>query len=420
MRIKTRDINGNYVWLDTETGKTTPVFPTQKPPTVISVQEAGKKAAERAVSERTRRTAYDAEHGRGAYNAKKDRELTEKQIAEASKPTTGDRLLQAGAALASGTGLAMDAISHIPVYSSLKASQTLSKPNKTIEDYLEGAMWSSPLWGKGLVAGSKLVKKLNTNYNDYSYLKSFINRYGYPYKIDSKIVFNSNKLDKLTNSLATQHNRFTRGVSIPEARKFYGFPETWSDGQIAKYTLTHPHSPSKYNSGGNSKQRPVLYTSNSLELSKLYTDEKGYIGILKRPLIWHPDRSTRLALNDFYLKRNPNNQLSATTDEPIRTTYNQFKNTPTTFYGGVVRLNKNGRYTGGYSPARKTSEIQANAGSEIIATQRPTDKHFRHYLFYGQPEEQALELETMFKYTKPEGISSSDYAHSSLGFSRKK
>ena len=28
MRIKTRDINGNYVWLDTETGKTTPVFPT--------------------------------------------------------------------------------------------------------------------------------------------------------------------------------------------------------------------------------------------------------------------------------------------------------------------------------------------------------------------------------------------------------
>ena len=165
-------------------------------------------------------------------------------------------------------------------------------------------------------------RHLATNINDYNNINNFIERYGYTeYKPKLGLIFDDEKLDRLTNQLVKQHNRFVRGVSVAEARKYYGFPEEWTDEQIAEYTLTHPHIPSEINSGGNIERNPVLYTSNSIDLAKQYTDGNGYIGILQRPIIYDSNRSKMLELNDFRFNRLPkevNNDFnpSITTDEP--------------------------------------------------------------------------------------------------------
>ena len=264
-------------------------------------------------------------------------------------------------------------------------------------------------------------KHLARNINDYNNLNKFIERYGYTeYKPKLGLIFDDEKLDRLTNQLVRQHNRFTRGVSVKEAREHYDFPEDWTDEQIAEYTLTHPHIPSKQNSGGNPDQKSVLYTSNSLDLSRLYTDENGYVGILQRPIKFDTDRSKMLEINDFRFNRQSENPYSATTDEPY--VYNKHIGKPahTKIKGALVHKNK-GRIAYTYNPVSPTFlDAQANAGAEIVPIRRPDDLDFRHYLFYGEPEEQLLGLEKLIKYTKPKGAASVDYAPHSVGFSKKK
>lgn len=266
---------------------------------------------------------------------------------------------------------------------------------------------------------------LPRNIKDYKNLREFMERYGYRYNMDKKIVLDSEKMDKLTNHLTNQHNRFTRGVSVTEARKYYGFPENWTDEQVARYCLTHPHSPTKLNSGGNPDQKPMLYTSNSLELSKLYADGDGYIGILQRPVQSHPNRSKMLEMNDFRLNKMEGSSSinpSVTTDEPF-------------IYQGVIpeKLIKTNSIKGGlvpeikgrvryrYTPVKPgPRDAQANAGSFMVPTQRPHDPDFRHYLFPGDPDEGILELTHMTKYSKPKNASSVDYKPHSTGFTKKK
>ena len=56
----------------------------------------------------------------------------------------------------------------------------------------------------------------------------------------------------------------------------------------------------------------------------------------------------------------------------------------------------------------------------MFPTQSPYDRNFRHFLFYGDPDEEILGLEKLIKYTKPEGAPSVDYKPYSIGFSKKK
>lgn len=273
--------------------------------------------------------------------------------------------------------------------------------------------------------GVRTATHLPQNIRDYNNLKKFMERYGYRYDISPAIILDDAKLDKLTNHLVRQHNRFTRGVSITEARKYYGFPENWTDEQIARHCLTHPHSPTKLNSGGNPGQKPMLYTSNSLGLSRLYADGDGYIGILQRPVKSHPNRSKMLEMNDFRLNKmegsSPPNP-SVTTDEPfiypgripesIRK-WNSVK-------GGLAPRIK-GRVRYRYTPVKPgPRDAQANAGSFMFPTQKPHDPDFRHYLFPGDPNEEVLELTHMMKYNKPKNVPSVDYKPHSMGFTKKK
>lgn len=271
-----------------------------------------------------------------------------------------------------------------------------------------------------MISGSK---HLINNIRDYNNLNKFINRYGYKeYNPSIGLIFNDAKLDKLTNQLVKQHNTFTRGISVDEARKYYGFPKDWTDAQIAEYTLTHPHKPTIGNSGGNPNQKPVLYTSNSLDLAKTYTDNDGYVGILQRPLTYSPNRSKMLELNDFRLNKDINNPISATTDEPyILEDYRRNSKIKHQRIKGGVAFKRKGKISSEYVSVEPTSlDAQANAGSEIIPIRKPDDLDFRHYLWYGEPDNQLLELKGLFKYTKPKGSSSVDYAKHSVGFSKKK
>ena len=279
----------------------------------------------------------------------------------------------------------------------------------------------------GMAAGP--ISHLATNVRDYNNINNFIERYGYnEYKPKIGLIFNDQKLDRLTEQLVKQHNRFTRGVSVAEARKYYGAPESWTDEQIAEYTLTHPHVPREFNSGGNPEGKPVLYTSNSIDLSKVYTNGgNGYIGILQRPIIYDSDRSKMLKMNDFHFMRLPeevNNNInpSITTDEPyIVSRKTKFKLDKINKVKGGLAYKHRGRVKRTYGSTPPTFlDAQANAGSYMVPTQLPYDKDFRHYLFYGEPENQLLGLEKMFKYTAPEGESSIDYSKHSIGFSKKK
>lgn len=269
---------------------------------------------------------------------------------------------------------------------------------------------------------------LLTNIRDYNNIKDFTERYGYnEYKPKIGLVFNDSKLDRLTEQLVKQHNRFTRGVSVSEARKYYGFPKDWTDEQIAEYCLTHSHIPSKLNSGGNPEGKPVLYTSNSIDLAKQYTDGNGFIGILQRPIIYDSDRSKMLKMNDFRFNRLPkeiNNDFnpSITTDEPyIVSRHTKAKLAKNNKVKGGLAYKHRGKVIRTYSPVSPTFlDAQANAGSYMYPTQLPYDKDFRHYLFYGEPENQLLGLEKLIRYDKPEGAPSVDYKPYSVGFSKKK
>ena len=259
------------------------------------------------------------------------------------------------------------------------------------------------------------------NTRDYYNLNNFINRYGYTeYKPKLGLIFDDAKLDKLTNQLVRQHNTFTRGISVDEARKYYGFGPEWTDEQIAEYTLTHPHVPTKFNSGGNPDQRAALYTSNSLDLSRQYTTGGGYVGIVQRPITYDSNRSKMLKINDFRFNKQPDNMYSATTDDPY--VYSTVSNKPSKprIDGGAAQRRR-GKVNTKYTPVEPTFlDAQANAGASIIRTQRPDDLDFRHYIFYGDPDNSLLELKGLLRYNPSEGIVSTDYAPHSVGFTKKK
>lgn len=297
---------------------------------------------------------------------------------------------------------------------------------KGVEDLANGdAYWGTALDLLPLGQVAKPVYNASThllrNTKDFYNLNNFIKRYGYTeYSPKLGLIFDDAKLDKLTNQLVWQHNTFTRGISVDEARKYYGFTPDWTDEQIAEYTLTHPHVPTKFNSGGNPDQKAALYTSNSLDLSRQYTDNGGYVGILQRPITYDPDRSKMLRINDFRFDKQPNNPYSATTDDPY--VYSTISNKPSKprIDGGAARKSK-GKVHTKYTPVEPTFlDAQANAGASIIRTQRPDDLDFRHYIFYGDPDNSLLELKGLLKYTKTEGTVSTDYAPHSVGFTKKK
>ena len=270
--------------------------------------------------------------------------------------------------------------------------------------------WNHKYW-----VGGRLLKKVPniiTNIRDYFNLKKFIERYGYnEYKMKPSIILSDKNLDRLTNRLVKQHNTFTRGVSVTEARPNY--PRDWTDEQIAEHALTHPHVPSLSNSGGNKGRKSVLYTSNSLGLSERYTDGEGYVGVLTRPIIQDKSRSAMLKLNDFRFKRDPDNPISATTDEPLIVSHKRVFG-PSAVFGGLA-YKKKGKIHRTYSPTKPTfQDAQANAGSTIVS--QTNDKDFRHYLFFG--EQPVLKLEYMFKHSKTKP--SIDFDYHSVGFSKKK
>ncbi len=339
-----------------------------------------------------------------------------------------------GQGISSGLGMVANVASNSTWLPWLDAAATSYFGAHGLQDIANGkftpetALEVMPL-GKAVSPIINEGRHLATNINDYNNINNFIERYGYTqYKPKLGLVFDDEKLDRLTNQLVSQHNRFTRGVSVAEARKYYGFPEEWTDEQIAEYTLTHPHIPRELNSGGNPERNPVLYTSNSIDLAKQYTDGNGYVGILQRPITYNPDRSKMLELNDFRFNRLPkevNNDFnpSITTDEPYVARNKQQKaelNELNSVKGGIAYKHK-GKVVRTYSPVSPTFlDAQANAGSYMIPTQLPYDKDFRHYLFYGDPDNEILGLEKLIKYTKPEGAPSVDYKPYSIGFSRKK
>lgn len=271
----------------------------------------------------------------------------------------------------------------------------------------------------GLAA--KPAAHLYTNVKDYRNINAFIKRYGYnEYKPKIGLIFDDKNLDRLTNQLVKQHNTFTRGVSTYEARKYYNFPDSWTDQQIAEYTLTHPHVPNALNSGGNPSRNSVLYTSNSIDLSKLYTDNGGYVGILQRPIIEKASRSEKLAANDFRFRRQPDNIFYTTTDEPYVYKPGEGRLRKERVDGGTA-ITRKGKVVTKYKPVSPTFlDAQANAGAGIVANRLPDDINFRHYLFYGNPDEQLLELKWLHPYVKPADASSLDYQPHSFGFTKKK
>ena len=339
-----------------------------------------------------------------------------------------------GQGITNGLGMVANAASNSTWLPWLDAGVTSIFGAKGLQDMANGkftpetAMDVMPL-GRVVSPIINEGKHLATNINDYNNINKFIKRYGYTeYKPKLGLIFDDNKLDRLTNQLVRQHNRFVRGVSVSEARKYYGFSEDWTDEQIAEYVLTHPHIPNALNSGGNPERNPVLYTSNSIDLAKQYTDGNGYIGILQRPITYNADRSKMLEMNDFRFNKLPdiaNNKFnpSVTTDEPfiLRNLSQKHKfSKDSRVKGGLAYKHKN-RVVRTYSPVSPTFlDAQANAGSYLYRNQLPDDVNFRHYLFFGDPDDELLGLEKLIKYTKPEGAPSVDYKPYSIGFSKKK
>lgn len=262
------------------------------------------------------------------------------------------------------------------------------------------------------------TKSFFNNIRDYINIKHFINRYEYKYHPKLGLILDDDKLDRLTEQLVKQHNTFARGVDVREARKYYGFPKTMSDEEIAKYTLTHAHRPSTMNAGGNPDRNPVLYTSNSIDLAKAYTNGDGYVGILQRPITYSPDRSKMLKLNDFRFYRNNSKYFSGTTDEPYISRKGEGAPAHPRNKGTYARRVK-GKVRQMFKATPATGlDALANQGSEIVSMRRPDDVNFRHYLFLGDEAQPLLNLEYMFKNTNEVPVT--DYAKYSIGLSRKK
>lgn len=291
-----------------------------------------------------------------------------------------------------------------PVYNGLKDTP-LSRLVKPVEDI-----------------GTSLYD-IGTSLYDVRNLKAFNERYGYDYKPKYKMALTKKgrkELDEITNQLVKEHNTFARGVDVNEARKYYGFSSDMPDEEVAEYTLTHAHRPTQENSGGNPNRNPVLYTSNSMELAKGYTNGDGYIGILQRPITYDPSRSKMLKLNDFRFYRNPETRmnLSATTDEPfiLRPGEPDFRHER---WKGLTARMKRGHVKQAFKPVAPTGlDATASTGATVIPTHLPDDVHFRHYLFMGDDQQPLLNLIKLIKNNEYSNVT--DYAKYTPGFSRKK
>lgn len=280
---------------------------------------------------------------------------------------------------------------------------------------------NAPLTALELAPAYRLARpvyELGKNVNDYWALENFIKRYEYNYNPKLGLIFDNKKLDRLTDQLVRQHNTFARGVDVNEARKYYGFPKSMTDEEIAEYVLTRPHRPSANNSGGNPDRNPVLYTSNSIDLAKAYTNGDGYVGILQRPMLKGKSRAETLRLNDFRFYRNPTTLFSGTTDEPYILRPGEKRPKHLRNKGTIARKIK-GKIRQTFTPIEPTGlDALAHQGAEVVPMRRPDDVNFRHYLFMGEEQEPLLNLVHMYKNESKFPVT--DFSKYSVGLSKKK
>lgn len=133
----------------------TPIAPIYSPayqlPEVTVRPDSNLSPAERVLAERARKQAHDRTFGKGSYNAYRRQEQTDYLIDKAARPTNADKALDYAQALFSGIGQGADIASMtmggLPIYSALKGAKALNE-----KDYVDGAMWMTPILG---IAGKR-------------------------------------------------------------------------------------------------------------------------------------------------------------------------------------------------------------------------------------------------------------------------
>lgn len=269
----------------------------------------------------------------------------------------------------------------------------------------------------------QLIKDLYNNVQDLRYIRDFNKRYRYNLiKPKTSIIFNNQRLDDLYNHTAKVHNTFARGVDPYEAIEYGRFPDGINPKEAARYSLTHIPLPTKSNDAGLLEGEAALYTSNSIDLAKRYTNGNGYVGILRRPLKYGQEtRRNFLKENDFRFHPIPDNDMSITTDYP-----SYYKPWTRELHKGELVPKDKSSYKDGLkyrvskyklSPENQY-QVRANAGSFPYRNTNMADDNFRHYLFIGSEGDQPLELLDMFPVRTDKGIS--DYDFTSVGLSHKK
>lgn len=146
----------------------------------------------------------------------------------------------------------------------------------------------------------------------------------------------------------------------------------------------------------------------------------GYIGILQRPIKYSSNRSKMLKENDFRFYKNSEHpsDIRGTTDEPYIIPFEK-KGVLIQQNPDIIGYEKNGKIYKDFKAVEPTGlDAYASKGSTVIPQVRPSDKDFRHYLFFGEEEQPLLQLKYLIKNEKSKSMS--DFGPHSVGFSKKK
>lgn len=278
--VKQQDINGNWGYYNYKTGQFRTTLPVQQSNTSVNQTKLTAQksftnrkrkmsdiAAERAVKERQQRQQYDAQYGKGTYNAKKTQERTAYQVAKAQEPDVVDNLLQAGQAVASGIGMAADMVSHIPVYSSLKAAQAGSEAINTGNPVkgVEAVLWGLPLAGGVYSQSIKPVVQTAAYNFSPMYRKWVINKQrgedinAFKYWVANPLKHKYNKIQKWFN--AEQRYRNLADRTSQQAKFFRDL-----EGNIKSQILTLPEE-----INNSQEKKALIYLLNKTKLIKQQT-----------------------------------------------------------------------------------------------------------------------------------------------------
>ena len=259
-------------------------------PEVVITPDSSKSPEERAVLERYRRQQYDKLHGRGTYDAKLDKEQTEFDKAKSQNQwynSAQKKALDYGQAAAMGVGIGADAVSGLPIYSTLKGARTLQRAQAP-EEYAEAGLWLAPMLGKAskpllsLLAKTKLSAAKKSSVEG---LQKFVSELDWTPegwlgktrkggKYDAEDISSLQRHIPEYHAIEEQAKANDTWLKMPDGTTWEGDPRSWVQMMSKSYDTYTGNSPFKY--------EPFAHSTESIfdifDISHFGKTDQGFYG----------------------------------------------------------------------------------------------------------------------------------------------